>query len=293
MVCCCCVAEVPAGQDPAGTGLNVHAYWVSTTPIGPWIQLPNTNAAQIAAGRSIRKFLSGNLDAPIPGFPALVTTPATSAPPPPGAAVADGYGVNDRATYAKFNTERYLLRVTLARLAAATTVAPLGAYAKAEDGSMAKAAAPQFSSAEYADVAKWQHVRASLDGEAAVEAGRDVGADGPGAWAARITPHLSKDLHPAAVLKSLTWPGAVAVCKRDMWSCVYVGFGLKRTNDLYFPPVTAVPAMQAEYAADASYAFAPAVEGAPAPRPPIAFQQDVSADPSPPLAVEDAPADEA
>lgn len=106
-------------------------------------------------------------------------------------------------------------------------------------------------------------------------------------WAARLTPNLSLDLHPAVMVRSLTWPGAVCVAKGNRHACIYVGNGLRHSTQLFSPPP--LPAVQGEYVADAEYAYAPKEDGdapadasVPAPHPPLNFQKDVSVDPNPP-----------
>jgi radial spoke head protein 4A len=265
------VTEVPAGQDAPGTGVNSHAYWVSASVFGPWVKLPDTNAEHIVNAQKIRKFFTGNLDAPLTGFPVLVYTPAKGIPPLPGAAAAEPVGVSDRATYAKYNTERYLLRAQLGRIAAATVVAPVGAYSKGDDGEgpWAKVDAPApFAVAELTDLAKWQHTRRHIypsgvtkiadPDDAEKDAGgvdpfRDLAADDGAHWAARVTPHLSGDLHPAVMVKSLTWPGAVCVCKRNAYAAIYIGHGLKHTTALTFPAPAALPPLQSECVAPLLY----------------------------------------
>lgn len=41
-------------------------------------------------------------------------------------------------------------------------------------------------------------------------------------WSAHVSPHVSLDLHPAAVVRSVTWPGAVAVAKGSVYACMCV-----------------------------------------------------------------------
>jgi hypothetical protein len=92
----------------------------------------------IQNSRQIRKLLSGHLDAPLTGYPPLYHIPQRPAPPAPGsvaagdeeAAAQAAAAASDFADYQKFNTEKYLLRAQLARISAATVVAPANAWEK-------------------------------------------------------------------------------------------------------------------------------------------------------------------
>lgn len=108
---------------------------------GPWVKLPDIGAAHIENARRMRKLLSGNLDAPLTGYPPLAYLPIRPPPPPPGsdgaaaaggddadASAAAGDAAQDFAEFQKVNTEKYLLRAQLARIAAATIISPSAAY---------------------------------------------------------------------------------------------------------------------------------------------------------------------
>lgn len=77
-------------------GANKYAYFVCSFPGGEWTRLPDVTPAQIVAARKITKFFTGDLDAPVESYP-----------PFPG-------------------TERNFLRAQIARISAATAVAPAG-----------------------------------------------------------------------------------------------------------------------------------------------------------------------
>ena len=320
--------EAAPGSDAAGTGVNAVAFYVSHAAAGPWTRLPDIGAQLIVNARGVHRLFTGHLDSPLGGFNApLVLMPKRPPPPPYGSSVTDmsiaaaavQAANDDAATFTKYNTERYLLRAQLARISAATVVAPANAWEKkdGEDAFSRVDAPAKIDAAEYASLGKWLHVRAHLyangrtkvaDAENPdVDTGgvapfrslaESTGDGGAAHWAARLTPHLSLDLHPAAMVKSLTWPGAVAVAKGTAHACVYVGNGIPRSATLFTPPPP--PHVQAEYAADAEYVHKPAggddeaaaAANAPAPRPPLQFATDVSVDPRPPPPAEEAPAAE-
>jgi len=95
--------DAPADQEAPGTGLNAKVFFVSQSPSDPFVQLPDVSPAQVVASRSIRKYFTGNLDAPVACYPAF-----------PG-------------------SEAAYLRAQLARLAADTVLAPSGKYTLDED----------------------------------------------------------------------------------------------------------------------------------------------------------------
>jgi radial spoke head protein 4A len=89
--------RIPAESE---SGANSFVYFVCSRPGDAWSRLPDVSPAQILAARHIKRFFTGNLDAPV-----------ISHPPFPGTA-----------------TERYVLRATIARISAGTLVAPKGMF---------------------------------------------------------------------------------------------------------------------------------------------------------------------
>lgn len=94
--------EAPAGMDAPGTGVNSFCYFVSNSVYGPFEKLPNISAEIIASSRNIQRLFTGNLRQKLGGYPTLAT---------------DG-----------MNQEKYLLRAQLARISAATVIAPFASY---------------------------------------------------------------------------------------------------------------------------------------------------------------------
>ena len=71
---------------------------------------------------------------------------------------------------------------------------------------------------------------------------RSLGEDGEGSWAVRITPNGSAHSSSSVVcVKSLHWPGAVAVAVGSKFVNVYVGDGVKFSSTPYsLPPPQSV-----------------------------------------------------
>jgi len=60
--------------EAKGEGANTFTYWVSTGPSTPWVRLPAARASHIMASRSIKRMLTGDLAAPVlstPWFPGM------------------------------------------------------------------------------------------------------------------------------------------------------------------------------------------------------------------------------
>jgi radial spoke head protein 4A len=52
-------------METRGTGVNKFAYWVSNTPNGEWVELPDIKPSQLIAARTIKYTFTGNLDSKI------------------------------------------------------------------------------------------------------------------------------------------------------------------------------------------------------------------------------------
>eukprot|EP00951_Prasinocladus_malaysianus_P028269 scaffold257073_cov49-Prasinocladus_malaysianus.AAC.1 len=97
--------ELPDGVAPmeVGSGANGYIYWTCNYLGGPMTRLPSIKPAEIKAARTIKKFLTGNLTAPVSTFPVF-----------PG-------------------NEAVFLRAQIARIVATTVVCPNGLFQIGED----------------------------------------------------------------------------------------------------------------------------------------------------------------
>ena len=86
-----------------GSGANGYVYFVCNYLGGPMTQLPSIKPAQIKAARTLKKFLTGDLNAPVSTFPVF-----------PG-------------------NEAVFLRAQIARITATTVVCPNGLFQMGED----------------------------------------------------------------------------------------------------------------------------------------------------------------
>ena len=98
-------SEEPAekGVEPRGEGVNTFVFWVTDNLLNDWIQLPDCKPEHIIAARKIKHIFTGDLNCEIDTNPSF-----------PG-------------------KERHLLRATLARIFAATAIAPKGLFEMAEE----------------------------------------------------------------------------------------------------------------------------------------------------------------
>ncbi|XP_020610209.1 radial spoke head protein 6 homolog A-like [Orbicella faveolata] len=247
------------------TGTNKRTFFVTTEPGKPWVKLPAVTPAQIVTARSIKKFFTGRLDAPIVSYP-----------PFPG-------------------NEMNYLRAQIARISAGAQISPAGFFmfeeeeeeeeeGEVRDSYMLNVDFEGISVRELADPSlhNWahhvQHVlpqgrcvwhnpiekpeddfeeeeeeeeREDVE-EPKPESGpqlltsiaEDEPVNGMPAW----TPYVSSELLPQyglAVMRSNRWPGAVAFAKDRKFENIYVGWGHKFDADNYTPPPP--PAAMEEY----------------------------------------------
>ena len=228
-------ADIEPTADLEGPdGANKFTYWVCGWAGGAWTKLPPVQASQIKCASLIKKTFSGDLNAPVTGYP-----------PFPG-------------------NEANLLRAQIARISADTALVPSGLYdAEDEDnpGTLTQREEPEPSD-DLTDLGAWCHFQQSLDAasgrcrkwedpdagdedEAADEVefnARDplasAGDDDEGVWAVRTVGKM-------AAVRSLEWPGAVAVGYGGRFVNLYVGYGHKYSATPYQPQLP--PVMRSEY----------------------------------------------
>eukprot|EP00753_Platysulcus_tardus_P015088 PLAT4773.1.p2 GENE.PLAT4773.1~~PLAT4773.1.p2 ORF type:complete len:444 (-),score=260.47 PLAT4773.1:175-1506(-) len=248
-----------------GEGANKYTYFVCSHPGAAWSRLPAVTPAQVCAARSIRRFLTGNLDADVRAYP-----------PFPG-------------------KERNLLRAQIARITASTVVAPEGTFIVDDDDEVVlNDEAEERAAAELLELSAWAHAELELnrigrctpkpaeedaDGEPIDDPDApdevpplrsleddDEASDG---WSARLAPASAKDAASAiVVLRSLRWPGAFAIGFGKRFANIYVGYAT-RHSDTTFTPVLP-PALQVEFS-----------------DPSFGEEDDVTEDPDPPVPDED------
>lgn len=233
-------------NEPWGTGANSYAYFVTNSVTGKWERLPRVQSQQIILARQMRRYFTGDLNAKVYGFPRFPWT------------------------------EKEYLRAQIARIAAATLIAPRGAYNIGDDEAVAVDEEFQGTSVEELITPDgWTHYRPHLLKQGRVEPwvapekDEDDEGDEPepqeepeealpplGAVSADEVPKVpavwsfrssGQDEHAVASAQSNIWPGAVAVAKagKAESACLYIGYGQRFLPALFSPPPP--PPIQSEY----------------------------------------------
>lgn len=249
-------APPPVPREDNRTGANKKTYFVCNDPGKPWIKLPPVTPAQLSAGRKVKKFITGRLDAPVVCFP-----------PFPG----------NEANY---------LRAQIARISAGTHISPLGFYSFDEEEEEEEEGGGRDNFVENLDfegipvreltdptLSNWVHhvqhvlpqgrcswwnpVQKNEDefededeeeereepDEPEPEVGpplltplsEDAEVDNMPPW----TPKLSSKLIPQfaiSVMRSNLWPGAYAFATEKKFENIYIGWGHKYSAENYSPP---------------------------------------------------------
>lgn len=252
---CVCESEVeiPEGVRMEGReGVNRLTYWVKPSNDAPATVLPHVTEEQITVARQIKRYFTGDLSAPVSGYP-------------------------------PFNgTEAHYLRAQIALISSDTFVAPNGFFGLDDNEEApsvvskvgdedAPAEALGFDALE--DAGSWQHFEMAISSKGRVREPPMVqdaeGEDVPDPWYDGATKNREDTLGslgdeegtwkvcrcPSAggpgsvsVAKSLQWPGAVAVAPAGQTRFVncYVGYGIGASDKTYTPPT--LPTLQSEYA---------------------------------------------
>ena len=219
-------------------GANRYAYWVSQT-LEPesWSQLPQVTCAQIVIATKFTRFLTGNLNAPVPSYP-----------PFPG-------------------KEKDLLRAQIARISSSTSISPTG-YFKIEDPEVDYPVVVPIYEEEMREtqllhpnqmrcVQAWRHHERELNSLGRITVlPEEVGEDGEpivleenlvpvaaalaipekSLWAFQTAPISSNfEGNAVVVAKSIEWPGAVVAAGLKKFVCAYNGNGVRYTSAQSMP----------------------------------------------------------
>lgn len=268
-------------QEENRTGCNKKIYFVCNESGQAWIRLPPVTPAQIVVSRQIRKFFTGNLQAPVVSYP-----------PFPG----------NEANY---------LRAQIARISATTHISPLGYYMFEEDEEEEEEAGgrdsfvvnQEFEGLTINDMAdpscaSWvHHVQYVLPqgrctwfnpsqkreeeeleeeeedeereepDEPEPEQGpplltplsEDTEVDGMPPWTAQKSSTLVPQ-YSLAVMHSNLWPGAHAFAVERKFENIYVGWGQKFSAENYSPPPPPPPQEEFPSGPEITEAEDPSVE---------------------------------
>jgi len=240
--------EVLAMEGAEGT--NKYAFWVCNCVGGAWIRLPNVTPDAIVIARKIKRFFTGNINAPVPSYP-----------PFPG------------------GTEAYLLRAQIALITSECSISPSGFYVEDDDtdegikGIKKVEEMDEYKSVDdLKDLGSWVHHEVPInvngrcnqptageeDEDSAEPAeeltdlpllgaiSEDEIADGPG-WAVTVYPGGAGESPDSTVcIKSQKWPGAYAAAFGNKFVNVYCGFGCSSARGARYEPSVA-PSVQKEW----------------------------------------------
>lgn len=243
-------------KEPRGVSgsINEFVYYVTNSLEGEWTELPDVLPEQIVTARKMCRFFTGNVNAPVKGYPRF---------PWP---------------------ECSFLRAQIARISAATTISPKGFFTMEEpegddeDAPEEMKADPEFEALGAEDLATtegWAHHRSHIlkmgrckkweppenedeeEEEPAEEEEEEEeeeeglpplsGLEGDeSTW----NPVMWKfgafgGQHATTSVTSMEWPGAVAVAKGKAFANIYIGWGQKQTGRVFTPP--ALPPVNDEY----------------------------------------------
>ena len=226
-------------QQEGREGANKNSYWVSQSlekGAESWSLLPSVTCRQIILSKKFHRLFSGDLEAEVASYP-----------PFPG-------------------REKSLLRAQIARISAATLIAPEGFFEVVED-SDPPLVAPVNDIEEdkdpndLLDSSAWQHIEREFnelgrvtalpplpEGEEEeeeregedVEVPSDLAEARSEAWTLRLCPGSA-----GVAAKSLDWPGAVAVVSGRQALNVYLGNGIAFTGRRFEPMLP--PPLQREW----------------------------------------------
>jgi len=225
-------------------GANAHTYWACSHAGADWVKLPDVTCQQIVVSRALRKMFTGDLDAPVYGYPTF-----------PG-------------------TEQNYLRAIISRISSDTVIVPEGVFEKgtleeeAEDAAelmlMSKEDMETDLRAveEIADPSSWVHLELGLNkiGRATpfpVNPDEEEPEENPDAELAgaalRVVgdeegfeeKYIKKVCSQFAVIRNMKWPGSYTVANQRSFANVYVGTGVEYSAKPYKPQLP--PAIMTEW----------------------------------------------
>lgn len=254
-------------------GVNKYVYWaIQDVESTVWTKLPNVSTEHIVKTRQFKRILTGDLESAVPSYP-----------PFPG-------------------KEKHLLRAIIALIVGETSISPDGFFTldDSEDPPTVKPAEAEDFNNNFPKTASdlrepdaWKHHEIELNKlgritnlpeklddngdpivpDEPVEVNPPLDALKPENWSIRACPGgAGFSSTSVVVLRSLRWPGAVAVASGRRYVNVYVGDGLPYSAVSYSPPLPAP--IQPEWSTVNA-------EGAPVSI--MTEQVDVRADPTPPV----------
>jgi len=224
------VVSGPTPDMEGSEGGNKFVYYVAPSPDAEFVMLPPLKASHVVASLTRKRYLTGNLDAHVPGHPPFK------------------------------GTEKDFLHALIARINGETNVCINGFYDRDED-TEAIIKSEDFEPVEVESLQEaggWCHTIAGLVDTTGrvVEYVNPASEEDPEEAEKPELRELDEEqwafpeANNMASAKSLVWPGAVAVSDGTVSTSVYVGYGIpKATSTKAFSPV-APPALPFEFGTD-------------------------------------------
>lgn len=233
-----------------GEGANTNTYWVSSGGAAPWVRLPVARASNIVAARKFKHLMTGQLGSPVntmPFFPgrenhylraqiARITSTCTLA--------VSGYYEVDDAEDAKKNAIR-VANEGAPEFPGHETLAGLDGWVHAAPAllSTGKSSWPNFDNLEEGTLSEevLNAINVQRDNEPekgmleaigtdlVAELGVEDAGEGSPAWNIKgqyTFPDATKSYRITAV-RSMIWPGAIAVAQGSRFANLYVGYAQK------------------------------------------------------------------
>lgn len=204
---------------------NEFVYFVCSHAGSEWTRLPGLVSSAVTTARQIKRFLTGDLSAPVASYPMF-----------PG-------------------SEALYVRSLVALISADTAISPVGYFTADED---TRAVAEDYEAPDMSSVDSWNLHGAALSALGRVMPKVSTDEEGnetsePEGWAVELLRAADADnwqvrssassLAGASsetfVLRSHRWPGAFATGSANSWTNVYVGYGHPRADAAYTPTMPA------------------------------------------------------
>jgi len=240
----CDEIEADSSEIEGKEGANKYTYWVAPSAASEWTKLPFVTSAQLVVARQLTYYMTGDLSAPVPGYPPFS------------------------------GNEASFLAAQIILISASTVICPEGMFEMGDENlfddiQLVEGYEPKATE-ELKELSAWSYLLAGVnaigrksnlpptfneDGEV-VEAEdepeipaplRTLDGDEESSWAIRLCPGGSGEGTDAlVVLRSLIYPGAFTIGKTGYFVNVYVGDGVAYKAKPYMVPFA--PPLQNEWA---------------------------------------------
>lgn len=238
----------PHVESRGNEGINRYTFWVSSSVLETWTELPDITKEQLVTSRYFKYIFTGKLNNSVNSFV-----------PFPG-------------------QEKHLLKCQIVRILHSSSIVPKGLYKLSEnfkeqlEGKVTEFdeefKSPTFEEMKSPEAESWVHEHAYIfpngkvidpEVEAQVERLKGVNEDegykvkegeGDNAeekdmkyWRVKVVgdpimhnkPNGDPITHAVVLIRNMRWPGTLTVWKEEKYANIYVGFGVKAIDANYYP----------------------------------------------------------